>query len=80
MKALSPAEARLIAESGARLYTDESEEDWDMAPVLDAAAKIDVGALQRAAIVLARAAKEAREALATADPSRWKSRSWRREA
>ena len=79
MRNLGPDERKLIAESGARLYTDESEDDWDMAPVLDAAKKVDISALWRAELTLARAAKQAREALAGADPSKWKTQSWRVE-
>jgi len=77
MSALGAEERRLLAASGARLYTDESDEDWDMAPVLDAAKKVDMAKLLAAEMVLARTAQDARAAAASLDASSWKSRTWR---
>jgi hypothetical protein len=53
VSSLSAEEKALLAKSGARLYTEESEEDWDMGPVLAVAAKVNLRALIEAEIVLA---------------------------
>jgi len=80
MRDLSAEERRLLAASGARLYTDESEDDWDMTPILAAAGKVDLSKLASAEIVLARTAQAARAAAASLDTSAistWTSRTWR---
>lgn len=80
MGALSVQERRRLVESGARLYTDESEDDWDMTPVLAAAKKVDISKLLAAELVLARTAMAARAAAASIDASAistWRSRTWR---
>ena len=77
MGALGAQERKLLAESGPRLYTDESEDDWDMAPVLAAARKVDISRLLGAELVLARTAQDARAATASLDTSSWTSRTWR---
>jgi hypothetical protein len=77
MGALSADEARRLTESGARLYTDESEDDWDMIPVLNAAKKADIAKLVEAELVLAETARAARAASASLDSSAWTSRTWR---
>src|SRR5206468_3798227 len=77
MGGLSAQERRLLAGSGARLYTDESEDDWDMAPVLAAARKVDISKLLSAELVLATTAQAARAAAASLDTSAWTTRTWR---
>src|SRR5262249_12578475 len=77
MAALARDERGRLVASGARLYTDESEDDWDMGPVLAAAKKIDIAKLLGAELVLARTARDARAAAASLDTRAWTSRTWR---
>lgn len=77
LRGLTVAERKTFAESGARLYTDESDDPWDMAPVLEAAKKVDIAKLVAAEIVLAEAAAAARTAARDLDTSRWSRRTWK---
>lgn len=73
---LTAAERSLLASAGAKLYTDESEEPWDTAPVLTAAKKVDIGALVSAAAILADTARVVRESAASVDTSGWTGMQW----
>ncbi len=55
---LSAEEMALLRRNGHRLYTDESEDEWDMTAVLAAAKKVDVAEAFAAARALAAAAKK----------------------
>ncbi|MBI2920577.1 MAG: hypothetical protein HYY18_05785 [Planctomycetes bacterium] len=67
---LTPDEWAVVKKNGARLYLDESEEEWDMTETLAAAKKAELAGYFRAAIVLARGAQADRKA--PADAADWK--------
>jgi hypothetical protein len=77
LAALAGDARRLLRTDGARLYTDESEEDWDMTPVLDAAKKVDLAALARAELRLAEAVRALRAQAAEIEIQVEKPRRWR---
>ncbi len=74
--ALNDAEWELLRQRGEKIYTDESEEDWDMTPILAAAGKIELRFLLAAGVVLADAAARVLADAARLDPAAWKSQSW----
>lgn len=72
---LSEDERKLVETVGVTLYTDESEEDRDLAPIIAAIRKVDVASLVRAGIILADATQRIRDLLAAVsfDTSAWRS-------
>ena len=76
MEVLSAEERELVRKNGARLYADESEEEWDMTATLAAAKKADVAAMFRSAQVLAALAAELREKAKGLDPKDFETVEW----